>query len=387
MQDTHMQDRFMAPLIVNSNAQVVPDEYIVFYKSSVNAEVSASLTAKFLESAKSFDDSTKVLFEYDNGFAARFTEQSVLDSIRAVEQVEFVEQNQVISLTLAEQSNPPSWGLARTWQKKFSVKNRYDYPESAGSDVDAYIIDTGINTQHVEFEGRATWGFAVDNVKTDGNGHGTHVSGTVAGKTYGIAKKANLIAVKVLNSGGSGTTAGVVKGIQFAANAAKNSGKKSVANMSLGGGRSSALDSAVANAVASGLHFAVAAGNSADDACYYSPADVSTAVTVAASTSSDTLAYFSNIGKCVDIIAPGLDITSAWIGSTTAKNTISGTSMASPHVCGVMALLLADADYTPAQMQKTLVDISTKNAVSNVPTGTPNALLFSLNGYKNDLYW
>jgi len=221
-----------------------------------------------------------------------------------------------------------------------------------------YVIDTGINIHHVEFEGRASWGKTIpqNDVDEDGNGHGTHCAGTIGSRKYGVAKAANLFAVKVLGSNGSGTMADVVGGVLWAADQAasklaaakaeyaatgKTRHKGSVANMSLGGGKSQALDDAVNRAVDSGMHFAVAAGNDNRDACSYSPAGAEKAVTVGASTLGDERAYFSNFGECVDVFAPGLNILSTWIGTDTATNTISGTSMASPHTAGLLAYLLS----------------------------------------------
>lgn len=238
------------------------------------------------------------------------------------------------------------WGLARVSHRKplsFGTFNKYLYADEGGEGVDVYVIDTGTNIEHVDFEGRAHWGKTIpaNDEDVDGNGHGTHCSGTVAGKKYGVAKKANVYAVKVLKSNGSGTMSDVIKGVDFAASShleqvkkAKDGKRKgfkgSAANMSLGGGKTSLLDQAVNAAVAAGIHFAVAAGNDNADACNYSPAAADKAVTVGASAIDDSRAYFSNWGKCTDIFAPGLSIQSTWIGSKTAINTISGTSMASP---------------------------------------------------------
>jgi cerevisin len=236
--------------------------------------------------------------------------------------------------------------------------NKYLYEPQGGEGVDVYVIDTGINIGHVEFEGRARWGktIPVDQDDQDGNGHGTHCAGTIASRKYGVAKAANVIAVKVLGSNGSGAMSDVVGGVVWAtAEASKNAAaatkelaatgktahKGSVANMSLGGGRSRALDDAVNGAADSGLHVAVAAGNDNSDACSYSPAGAAGAVTVGASTLADEPAYFSNYGECVDIFAPGLNILSTWIGSPDATNTISGTSMASPHTAGLLAYFLS----------------------------------------------
>lgn len=233
--------------------------------------------------------------------------------------------------------------------------------------MDVYVIDTGIHINHAEFGDRASWGKTIpDDVDEDGNGHGTHCAGTIASNKYGVAKAAKVIAVKVLGSNGSGSMADVVAGVAYAADSAakkaqdaadevkatgKTKHKGSVANMSLGGGKSRALDQAVNAAVDSGLHFAVAAGNDNRDACNYSPAAAEKAVTVGASTLADERAYFSNFGPCVDVFAPGLNILSTWIGSKHAVNTISGTSMASPHTAGLLAYLLSiypSATFNPA---------------------------------------
>lgn len=237
-----------------------------------------------------------------------------------------------------------------------------------------------------------------NDVDEDRNGHGTHVAGTIAGKNWGVAKKANVVAVKVLGSNGSGTMSDVVKGVEWAvennlslAAAAKKNGKKhkgAVANMSLGGGRSRALESAVNGAVTAGVSFAVAAGNENQDACNVSPSAAELAVTVGASTLADERASFSNHGKCVDVFAPGLDIESTWIGSKVATNTISGTSMASPHVAGLLAYFLSlqpdsDSDFatgpiTPKKLKQMILDMATKNAlVDELPVDTPNLLIFN----------
>jgi cerevisin len=296
------------------------------------------------------------------------------------------------------EKNAP-WGLARISHRKslgFSDFNKYLYAADAGEGVDVYVIDTGTNVDHVDFEGRAHWGKTVpaNDADEDGNGHGTHCSGTVAGKKYGVAKKANVYAVKVLRSNGSGTMADVVKGVEWAANAhtkkvkeGKKGFKGSAANMSLGGGKSPALDRAVNGAVTAGIHFAVAAGNDNADSCNYSPAAAELAITVGASALDDSRAYFSNYGTCNDIFAPGLSILSTWIGSKYATNTISGTSMASPHIAGLLAYYLSlqpasDSDYavaeiTPKQLKENIISIATKGALSDVPSNTKNILAWN----------
>ncbi|WP_442933338.1 S8 family peptidase [Micromonospora psammae] len=289
--------------------------------------------------------------------------------------VAYVEQDRVLTVQ-GTQSNPP-WGLDRIDQRNLPLNSSYTYPNTA-TNVRAYIIDTGIRTTHTDFGGRASWGTnTVDSNNTDCNGHGTHVAGTVGGTRYGVAKDVRLIAVKVLNCSGSGSTTGVVNGINWVT---ANAVKPAVANMSLGGGASSAIDNAVTNSVNSGITYAVAAGNSSANACSYSPARAAAAITVGATTSSDARASYSNYGSCVDIFAPGSSILSAWRTSDTASNTISGTSMASPHVAGAAALVLsANPSYSPAQVASYLTTNATPGKVTNPGTGSPNRLLFVVN--------
>jgi cerevisin len=296
------------------------------------------------------------------------------------------------------------WGLARISHRdrlSLGTYNKYLYSGGGGKGVDVYVIDTGTNVDHVDFEGRASWGKTIpsNDEDEDGNGHGTHCSGIVAGKRYGVAKKANVYAVKVLRSNGSGSMSDVVKGVEWAAIrhtkevAAAKKGKRkgfkgSVANMSLGGGKSPTLNRAVNAAVDVGLHFAVAAGNDNADSCNYSPAGAEKAVTVGASTLTDSRAYFSNFGKCNDIFAPGLNIKSTWIGSKHAVNTISGTSMASPHIAGLLAYFVSlqpskDSDYgiaeiSPEKLKKNLISIGTSGALSDVPGDTTNVCILYL---------
>ena len=306
------------------------------------------------------------------------------------------------------EKNAP-WGLARIAHRdslSFGTFNKYLYSDNAGEGVDAYVIDTGTNIDHVDFEGRASWGKTIPtgDEDLDGNGHGTHCSGTIAGKKFGVAKKAKVYAVKVLKSNGSGTMSDVVKGVEWAATAhsetvrAAKKGKKkgfkgSVANMSLGGGKSRLLDLAVNAAVDAGLHFAVAAGNDNADSCNYSPAAAENAVTVGASTLADERAYFSNFGKCNDIFAPGLNILSTWVGSKYATNIISGTSMASPHICGLLAYMLslqpakdsayAVAEITPKELKASIMSIATEGALTDVPSDTANILAWNGGGKAN----
>ena len=306
-----------------------------------------------------------------NGYEASMSEAQA-KRLAASPGVAYVEQNQTITLN-ATQTNA-TWGIDRIDQRARPLSTTYTYPVTA-SNVTAYIIDTGIRYTHNQFGGRATAGYdAVGSGAVDCNGHGTHVAGTVGGTTYGVAKAVRLVGVRVLNCSGSGTTAGVIAGVNWVSN---QSARPAVANMSLGGGVSSTLDSAVSTAISRGITFALAAGNSTANACNSSPARVASAITVGATTSTDAKASYSNYGTCLDIFAPGSSITSAWYNSNTATNTISGTSMASPHVAGAAALVLSrNTGYTPAQVRDSLVNDATTGVVTSAGTGSPNRLLF-----------
>jgi subtilisin family serine protease len=310
------------------------------------------------------------------GFAARM---SVAQAARlaADPAVAWVEQDRVVSLAATQQN--ATWGLDRIDQRNRPLSSTFTYPNSAGSGVTAYIIDTGILTSHSQFGGRASLGptFAGGGSATDCNGHGTHVAGTVGGSTYGVAKSVRLVAVKVLSCSGSGSVSGVVSGINWVT---QNAARPAVANMSLGGGASSSIDNAVTNSINSRITYAVAAGNSSANACNSSPARTPAALTVGSSTSGDARSSFSNFGSCVDIFAPGSSITSAWIGGNSATRTISGTSMASPHVAGAAALVLgANPSWTASQVGNSLNSNATTNVLSNVGSGSPNRLLFVVN--------
>ncbi|KAK9762658.1 hypothetical protein K7432_011409 [Basidiobolus ranarum] len=315
-----------------------------------------------------------------NAYAGVLSDSFVKD-LKGNADVEYVEAEQIFTIS-GTQNSPPSWGLPRVSQRARNTNAPYNYPDNAGAGVDVYIIDTGINVRHSDFGGRATLpvSFISGEATDDLNGHGTHVAGTVGGNTYGVAKKVNLIGVKVLSGAGSGSTSGIISGINWVAQRARSSGRKSVANMSLGGGNSEALKQAVDSAVQAGVSFIVAAGNESQDACNVSPANAAGAYTVAATTISDTAASFTNYGECVTIAAPGQDITSAWIGSTTATNKISGTSMASPHVAGVAALYLAQEGFnSPQAVYDALSARATKNVITGLRGNTPNLLVFNSN--------
>ncbi|GAA3462214.1 S8 family serine peptidase [Saccharothrix longispora] len=309
-----------------------------------------------------------------NGFAARMSEAAA-KRLAADPAVDYVTPDRHVRL-LADQPNPPSWGLDRVDQRDLPLDANYRYATTAAN-VHAYIVDTGIRTTHQDFGGRATFDANTtgDGNDTDCNGHGTHVAGTVGGAAHGVAKGVRLHGVKVLSCSGSGTIAGVVAGVDWVT---ANAVKPAVANMSLGGGANDALDAAVRNSIASGVSYAVASGNSNANACSYSPARVAEAITVNASDSGDGRATFSNWGTCTDLFAPGVGITSAWSTGDSATNTISGTSMASPHAAGAAALhLAANPGATPQQVRDALVSAATPNKVANPGTGSPNLLLFT----------
>ncbi|PYC73502.1 peptidase S8/S53 subtilisin kexin sedolisin [Micromonospora arborensis] len=362
-------------------ATAVPDSYIVVLKDSAVARDRVGDTARRLSGRHG----GKVARTYSaalRGFEVTVSAGAAA-RIAADPAVAYVEQNHTVSI-YGTQTNPPSWGLDRIDQRNLPLNSSYTYPNTA-SNVRAYVIDTGVLYGHNDFGGRAVSGYdAVDGGSADDcNGHGTHVAGTVGGSAYGVAKGVQIVGVRVLNCQGSGTNAQVVAGIDWVT---ANAVKPAVANMSLGGGANSSIDTAVSNSINSGITYAVAAGNGdafgvRQNACNYSPARVASAITVGATQNNDAAASFSNYGTCVDILAPGVNITSAWYTSSSATNTISGTSMASPHVAGAAALALsANPSWSPQQVRDYLVNNATPNVVTNVGTGTPNQLLYVVNG-------
>lgn len=357
----------------------VPDRYIVVLRNDVASP--AAEAAAVVRGAGAGAQLHHVYTTAIKGFAATLPAQA-LQGLRNNPAVESVEQDQTVSLQTTEYD--ATWGLDRIDQRFLALSGTYNY-DYTGTDVTAFIIDTGIRADHVEFGGRVGSGFTSigDGRGTaDCNGHGTHVAGTVGGATWGVAKGVALVPVRVLDCRGSGTWSGVLAGIDWVAASAA---RPAVANMSLGGGKSSTVNTAVANAAAKGVTMVVAAGNSTADACSYSPASEPSAITVGASTRTDAAAYYSNWGACVDLHAPGSSITSAWHTSDTATNTISGTSMASPHAAGAAALV-AQANYnaatgtfaSPGAIASFLVKSATTGVLSALGTGSPNLLLYTL---------
>ncbi len=361
---------------IRKSQNKVENNYIVVLREDVVGETGIFSIAQYVAEEMAATHSGKLKHIYKNalnGFAIEMSPEAaerLADDFR----VAFVEEDGIVTAD-ATQSNPP-WGLDRIDQRNRPLSGTYTFNRT-GAGVFAYVIDTGILTSHTQFGGRAANVFdAFGGNGQDCNGHGTHVAGTIGGSTFGVAKSVNLRGVRVLNCSGSGTNSGVIAGVDFVR---LNRQNPAVANMSLGGGASSALDTAVNNLSNSGVAIAVAAGNSNTNACNSSPARAANAITVGSTTSTDARSSFSNFGSCLDLFAPGSGILSAWIGSTTATRTISGTSMASPHVAGVAALYKqANPSASASTVRNAIVNNATTNVVTSAGTGSPNRLLYSL---------
>ena len=368
-----MREAGEAPMLSRGNAgQPIENQYIVVFRDDV-----ADPRGRAAEKVRRANG--RLMATYGaalKGFAAELTPGAVA-ALRSDPDVAYVEQDQV--MTISTTQTGATWGLDRSDQRALPLNGSFSYTNT-GAGVRAYIIDTGIRFDHADLGGRAVSGFdAVDGGSADDcNGHGTHVAGTVGGNQYGVAKGVTLIGVRVLACDGSGTTAGVIAGIDWVT---ANRVRPAVANMSLGGGASTALDAAVRNSIASGVTYAIAAGNGnilgwQANACNYSPARVAEAITISATNNTDTKASWANYGNCVDFFAPGVSITSAWYTSSTATNTISGTSMATPHVAGAAALYLqSNSAASPQQVRDALYANTTKAVVKSSSTAN-NHLLY-----------
>ena len=350
-----------APLMLAPAGTAIPGSYIVVTKQEGGLR-RASLASRI---------QARHNYSVINGFAADLTAEQLAE-VRKDANVLFVEEDAVVKLEATQ--SPATWGIDRIDQVNLPLSNSYTYTTTA-SNVTAYVIDTGIQINHSQFGGRAAVGYDAIGDGQNGNdcqGHGTHVAGTIGSATYGVAKGVKLRAVRVLNCSGSGTNSGVIAGINWVTT---NHVKPAVANMSLGGSASSAVNTAVTNLSNAGVFVAVAAGNSNANASGFSPASAPAVTTVGASTKTDARASYSNYGSLIDIFAPGSDITSTWINSGT--NTISGTSMASPHVAGVAALYKDNfGDAASAVVDAWIKDNATPNVITGNPAGTPNRLLF-----------
>ena len=364
-----------APVISRaSGGSAVPGAYIVVFKQG---QATADVDGVVNEVSTKHGFTAQFRYKHAlRGFAAKLTPVAV-EALRNDPRVAYIEQDQMAH-AIATQANP-TWGLDRVDQHLLPLDNSYTYNQT-GVGVDAYCIDTGIRFTHVDFGGRAVTG--VDEITpggtaADGNGHGTHTAGTIGGATYGVAKGVRLIAVRVLDNSGSGTYSQVIAGVDWVT--ADHTTRPAVANMSLGGPVSTALDAAVRNSIADGVTYCVSAGNSSADVSTQSPADVAEAITVGATDINDGFASFSNFGSGVDISGPGVNVTSDWNTSNTATNTISGTSMSSPHVAGAAVLYLeANPTASPAAVSAGLVAAATNGVITGIPSGTPNRLLYAL---------
>lgn len=360
-----------APLYGADDPEAIDGRWIVVFDERASDDEVAR------ERRSSRARGAKVHHEYDaalRGYAATMTDEEV-ERLRQDPRVAYIEADQTVSVAQTSQS-PATWGLDRIDQRSLPLNGTYTY-DRTGAGVNAYIIDTGIRASHTQFGGRIVGGAtAISDGRgsDDCNGHGTHVAGTVGGSTHGVAKQVTLVPVRVLGCTGNGSLSGVIAGVDWVT---RTHSKPAVANMSLGGGVATSLDDAVRNSVAAGVTYVVAAGNSNANACNGSPARVSQALTVGASTSTDMRSSFSNWGSCVDILAPGSSITAPWHTSNTATNTISGTSMAAPHVAGVAALLLQGSpSASPASIHATIVNNATTGVLGDL-RGSPNRLVYS----------
>lgn len=408
-ENSYQSNEYFAPLMFPGyDADVAQDSYIVVFNDGFEShELENHL--EWLHQAMYATEFEKIEHVYDisenfRGYSGKFSKSS-LDAIRSDTRVKFVEPDVIVHTAETVVQNNAPWGLARVSHREklnATTSDVYTYDSTGGEGVNAYIIDTGIYIDHVDFGNRATWGAEFGtSVGTDDNGHGTHCAGVTGGTTFGVAKNVSLIAVKVLNGEGSGSTSDIIQGIEWVVSDHQTKStvpgfKGSVANMSLGGSKISSLDNAVNAAVEAGISFAVAAGNSNANACYTSPAASDKAITVGAISVTDARPSFSNYGKCVDIFAPGVDVESDYIGSSNATTTMSGTSMATPHVAGLLAYFLSLQptntsgfsinSATPDEFKTRFLRFGTHRLLKNIGSNSPNLLAFSGAG-KTKCFW
>ncbi|KAI9293618.1 putative subtilisin-like protease precursor [Neoconidiobolus thromboides FSU 785] len=371
-----MKMRITALIFVASNllSLVYKGEYIINLKKGTRTTLDAHIQSvkSLFNDRNNGNEIIQVYQHIGNMYHAKFS-KDVLDKVRNLAEVDFIESDgKAHGQTV--QNNAP-WGLARISQRQFNNKSTYTY-SADGKGVVVYVVDTGVAVGHPEFEGRAVWGanFVNGSPNSDENGHGTHCAGTVGSRTYGVAKKVNIVAVKVLDKNSSGSWSSIIAGFNWVAGDLRGT-KGNIISASLGGGKTDSVNNAVDAATSKGVLSVIAAMNDNSDACNVSPASAETSFTIAASDVNDRKASFSNYGKCVDMIAPGVNVLSTWNNGGT--NTISGTSMATPHVAGFAATLYSSSSYTIPQIKAYIQNISTKNVISGFNSDTKNYLLFN----------